>query len=154
MAVNVLFPLIQGWFVLANVASAYNTALDVFTVTFVAGLVVVPATVSLPALVSVVNSFSDIHVERLNEGIVGAVIQIARRIIPIAKLFLPAIGHATGFLALGRDQLAFIIVGVIDGIAQCAHHIRPLTCLIVAVGIRVEIRAATVGQRCAQQPRH
>ena len=36
-----LLPFIHGWFVLANVTSAYNTAFDVFTVTFVAGLVVV-----------------------------------------------------------------------------------------------------------------
>ena len=35
-----LFPFTSGWFVLANVTSAYNTAFDVFTVTFVAGQVV------------------------------------------------------------------------------------------------------------------
>jgi antitoxin component HigA of HigAB toxin-antitoxin module len=43
--------------VLANVVSAYSAALDVLTVTFVAGLVVVPATVSAPLLVTVESSF-------------------------------------------------------------------------------------------------
>ena len=55
MAVNVLFPFTHDWLVLANVMSPYSTALDVLTVTLVAGLVVVPATVSRPPLVVVVS---------------------------------------------------------------------------------------------------
>ena len=57
MAVNVLLPFASGKFVAANVVSAYSTAFNVFTITFVAAAVVAPATVNLPLLAAVVSSF-------------------------------------------------------------------------------------------------
>ena len=57
IAMKVLFPFASVKFVAAKVVSAYSKALEVFSVTLVAMLVVVPATVNVPARVTVVSSF-------------------------------------------------------------------------------------------------
>ena len=55
-----------------------------------------------------------VHVKSLNQRIVRAPIQIARRIVGIAKLFLETVGCSASFFSGCRFQFANVVVGITD----------------------------------------
>ena len=90
-----------------------------------------------------------VHRERLHQRVVGAAVQVPRRIIRVAKLFLQAGGGATVFLARGVHELSERVIPVIDGRGETRPYPRlfgALVEVVVIVEVLVEHGAAGVAQ--------